>query len=105
LFTFVNVPILLSNLNNKDMTKLITNGLGSELINTSYTETTYKTVLIQARNTEYKVTIAKGRYNYYMIKQINHVRGLGKSFATLDMAIDNYKSIVMKTALMQLTNL
>jgi hypothetical protein len=96
---------MLNSKTNKIMTTLITNGLGTEFYNSLETETTYNTVLIQVKNTEYKITIAKGKYNYYLIKQINHVRGMGKSFATLDMAIDSYKSIGMKTALMQLINL
>jgi hypothetical protein len=80
----------------------ITNG-GSVAYNKQATEQTYNTVTIQVKKTQYKVTIAKGRHNYYNIKQVNYnSRGYGKDFATLDMAIDAYKSIAMKTALMQL---
>ena len=82
-----------------------TNG-GSVAYNNQETEQTYNTVKIQVKNTQYSIIIAKGKYNYYNIKQVNHNSfGYGKDFATLDMAIESYKSIQMKTALMQLINL
>jgi len=93
----------LFNKTNKDMKTLNYTGNGSNIYNKSIVETTYETFFIQIKNTKFQIIIAKGRYNYINIKQVNYNRfGMGKDFATIDMAIDAYKSIQMKAALMQL---
>jgi hypothetical protein len=85
------------------MTKLTYTGNGSEIYNSEIVETTYDTYFIQVKNTKYQIIIAKGRFNYINVKQVNYNRsGTGKDFATIDMAISAYKSIQMKAALMQL---
>jgi hypothetical protein len=78
---------------------------GSTIYNSEAKETTYTKVSIQVKNTQYIIVIAKGKHNYYNIKQVNHCRGYGKDFATLDLAINSYKSIQMKAALMQLSGI
>lgn len=91
------------NKTNKDMKTLIHTGNGSSIYNKSIIETTYETYFIQIKNTKFQIIISKGRYNYINIKQVNHNRfGIGKDFATIDMAIAAYKSMQMKAALMQL---
>jgi hypothetical protein len=83
--------------------QLITiNGWGTEIFNEKEIETTYETLQIQVKSKVYSITIARGRNNYYFIRLENGNRMGGKNFATLDLAIDSYKSIEMKAALMQI---
>jgi hypothetical protein len=82
--------------------KVITNGWGTEIFNDKATETTYESLQIQVKSKVYSITIARGRNNYYFIRLENGNRMGGKNFATLDLAIDSYKSIEMKAALMQI---
>lgn len=84
------------------MTTLQTLNAGTQYYNNQLTETTYRTIEISVKSNVYAITIAEGRYNYFFIKQKNHSSFGGKYFATIDMAIDSYKSMAMKAALMQI---
>ena len=85
------------------MKTLTYNGIGSNIYNNEIVETTYNTYFIQIKNSKYQIIMAKGRYNYINVKQVNYNNsGMGKDFATIDMAISAYKSMQMKAALMQL---
>jgi len=67
-----------------------------DMTNQGYTQ---KNILV--KNTEWSVVFAP---NYVSIRKEtnNPFMGPGKQFNNLDEAIDNYKSIPMKAALMQL---
>ncbi len=74
---------------------------GTEIFNSSLTETTYRSVRIQVKSKVYQITISEGRYNNYFVRLENGNRSGGRYFANLNQVIDNYKSIEMKAALMQ----
>jgi hypothetical protein len=65
------------------------------------TNATYTQKNIKVKNTEWSVVFAP---NYVSIRKEtnNPWMSLGKQFPTLSDAIDSYKSIAMKAALMQL---
>ena len=75
---------------------------GTELFNPSATETTYRSVRIQVKSKVYQITISEGRYNNYFVRLENGNLSGGRYYATLNQVIDNYKSIEMKAALMQI---
>ena len=75
---------------------------GTEIFNSSLTETTYRSVRIQVKSKVYQITISEGRYNKYFVRLENGNRSGGRYFANLNQVIDNYKSIEMKAALMQI---
>ena len=64
--------------------------------------TTYTTFKVEVKGYTYSVLKAEGYHNYYSVKQINHVRNMGKDFKTFDDMLANYKSMQMKAALMQI---
>lgn len=76
----------------------------NEIMTTSKTVngTTYTSFEVNVKGYNYSVLKVQGNHNYYSVKQINHVRGLGKDFKTFDEMLANYKSIQMKAALMQI---
>jgi hypothetical protein len=80
-------------------------GAGKLFINELEKETNYKSLKIQIGKTVWSVTQAKGRSNYYSILKItsNPWGGAGRMFESLDSAIQSYKSIQFKSALMQLS--
>jgi hypothetical protein len=63
--------------------------------------TNYNTKTIQVKNTIWTVCFAP---QYVAIRKVtnNPFATLGKEFPTLNDAIDSYKSVAMKAALMQL---
>jgi hypothetical protein len=74
--------------------------------NTTYhNSTTYNTFKIEVKGRGYVITNAFGQHNYWLIKQINHVRGLGNYYDTFDEMLNHYKSVSMKAALIQLQGL
>ena len=75
---------------------------GTELYNPSAAETTYRSVRIQVKSKVYQITISEGRYNNFFVRLENGNRSGGRYYATLNEVIDNYKSIEMKAALMQI---
>lgn len=75
---------------------------GTELYNPSAADTNYRSVRIQVKSKVYQITISQGRYNNYFVRLENGNRLGGRYFATLNEVIDNYKSIEMKAALMQI---
>ena len=101
-YFFVRYLIHQTTTKHQNTMKVITNGWGTEIFNDKASETTYESLQIQVKSKVYSITIARGRNNYYFIRLENGNRMGGKNFATLDLAIDSYKSIEMKAALMQI---
>lgn len=69
--------------------------------------TTYTTTTIKVKNTEYKITVVKGNFNYINVKKVtaNPFTSIGKDFANFDEASRNYKNADMKIELLKLETL
>jgi len=64
----------------------------------------YITTRIKIVNTEYDITVVKGRYNYVSVRKItaNPFGGLGKQFKDFNEATRNYKNPTMKVELLKI---
>ena len=67
-------------------------------------ETKYEEKKISVKGNVWSVLFASGKINYVQILKLtnNPFGTTGKRFDNLDQAIDNYKQVAMKAALMQL---
>ena len=66
--------------------------------------TTYTTKKIEVKGNIWTVTFVTGKFNYVSIRKETNNPGKtsGREFTNIDEAIDSYKNIAMKAALMQL---
>ncbi len=64
--------------------------------------TTYITKMIEVKGNTYSVLFVSGNSNYISIRKEtnNPYKTVGKEFKDLNTAIDSYKSVAMKAALM-----
>ena len=75
-----------------------------DTLTTTHEGTTYTTKKIEVLGDIWTVMFVTGKFNYVSIRKETNNPGktVGREFKNINYAIDGYKSIAMKAALMQL---
>ena len=63
--------------------------------------TTYTTTSFNIKNTEYRVMVVSGKYNYVNVCKVSAIRSLGKDFKNFDEATKSYKNPQIKIELLK----
>lgn len=64
--------------------------------------TTYTTTSFSIKNTEYRVMVVSGKYNYVNVCKVSAIRSLGKDFKNFDEAAKSYKNPQIKIELLKI---
>ena len=69
---------------------------------TTQNETTYNTTSFFIKNTEYRVMVVTGNYNYINVCKVSAIKSLGKDFKNFDEATKSYKNPQIKVELLKI---
>lgn len=69
---------------------------------TTQNGTTYNTTSFFIKNTEYRVMVVTGNYNYVNVCKVSAIRSLGKDFKNFDEATKSYKNPQIKVELLKI---
>ena len=69
---------------------------------TTQNGTTYNTNSFFIKNTEYRVMVVTGNYNYVNVCKVSAIRSLGKDFKNFDEATKSYKNPQIKVELLKI---
>jgi hypothetical protein len=64
--------------------------------------TTYTTTSFLIKNTEYRVMVVTGKYNYVNVCKVSAIRSFGKDFLNFDEATKAYKNNQIKLELLKI---
>ena len=69
---------------------------------TTQNGTTYNTTSFFIKNTEYRVMVVTGNYNYVNVCKVSAIRSLGKDFKNFNEATKSYKNPQIKVELLKI---